>query len=102
MPLNLMPFKSMPFKSMPFKRISAGVLICSASVLLTGCNNDSKQNDSKQNASQPAANLDDAFVAQVRLQTDSADALSETTEPVEVMQINETAPEQTEPQAVTF
>lgn len=86
-----------PLNLMPLNIISAAVLICSASVLLTGCNN-----DSNQNATQPTANVDDAFVAQVRLQTDGANAMSETAEPIDIMQINETSPEQTEPQAVAF
>jgi hypothetical protein len=87
----------MTLKSMPSKFISICVLLYSASVLLTGCNN-----DSNQNAGQPAANSDDAFIAQVRLQTDGANAMSDTAEPIDIMQINETAPEQTEPQTVTF
>ncbi len=87
----------MPVQLKLLKLVSTWVLIYSTSVLLTGCNN-----DSNQNTSQPAANSDDAFIAQVRLQTDGANADSETAEPIDIMQINETAPEQNEPQAVKF
>lgn len=92
-----MQIKSMALKASQFRVISTCLLLYSASVLLSGCNN-----DSNQNASQPAANSDDAFIAQVRLQTDGANAESETAEPIDIMQINETAPEQNEPQAVKF
>lgn len=87
----------MPVQLKLLKLVSTCVLIYSTSVLLTGCNN-----DSNRNSGQPAANSDDVFVTQVRQQTDSADAMSDTTEPVDLMQINETAPEQTEPQEVSF
>lgn len=85
---------------MQLKLIGASLLMLSASVLMSGCNNDS--HDLGEGAAQPAPSTDDSFIAQVRLQTDGANAMSETAEPIDIMQISETSPEQNEPQTVTF
>ena len=80
------------------KLMSSCMLALFAGLLLSGCNNDSNRN---QGSAQPPS-TDDAFVAQVRLQTDGANAMSDTAETTDISAIAETSPEQTEPQEVAF
>lgn len=82
---------------MRLKNLMAVAVLLTAGVLLAGCNN-----DSDYNSGQPGANSSDAFIAQVRQQTDGANAMSDTAEPIDIMQINETSPEQSQPQDVTL
>jgi hypothetical protein len=65
--------------------------------LLAGCNNDSNNNAGQQ----PAASGDE-FIAVVKTQTDGANAMSDEAEPIDIMQVNATSPEDTEPQVVMF
>lgn len=81
---------------MSFKRIYACIGLASASLLVAGCNNDSNHNASNPNAS------GDTFIAQVRQQTDGANALSDTAQPVDITAVVETNPEQTQPETVSF
>lgn len=81
---------------MQFKLIATCFLIGSASLLVAGCNNDSNNNASNPNGS------GDAFIAQVRQQTDGANALSDTAQPVDITTVVETSPEQNEPETVSF
>ena len=82
---------------MRLKNMTAVAVLMTTGVLLTGCNN-----DSSSSSSQPAPSSEDAFIAQVRQQTDGANAMSDTAEPIDIMQINETSPEQSQPQDVTL
>ena len=82
---------------MRLKNLMAVAALMTTGVLLVGCNN-----DSDYNSSQPGANSNDAFIAQVRQQTDGPNAMSDTAEPIDIMQINETSPEQSQPQDVTL
>ena len=84
---------------MRLKNMTAVAVLMTMGVLLTGCNNDS---NSSSSSSQPAPSSEDAFIAQVRQQTDGANAMSDTAEPIDIMQINETSPEQSQPQDVTL
>lgn len=67
--------------------------------LLSGCGNDSKDTVSLDSI-KPAT--DDSFITVVKQQTNGADAQSETNESIDIAQINATAPENTEPQSVSF
>ncbi len=82
---------------MRLKNLMAVAVLMTTGVLLAGCNN-----DSNSSAGQPSSSTDDAFIAQVRQQTDGANAMSDTAEPIDITQINETMPEQSEPQNVAF
>jgi hypothetical protein len=81
---------------MSFKRICTYIGLASVSLLIAGCNNDSNNNASNPNGS------GDAFIAQVRQQTDGANALSDTAQPVDITAVVETSPEQNEPETVSF
>lgn len=74
--------------------VPAGLLLAGA-LVVSGCGG-SDHNQS----SVPSTN--DSFVTDVRQQTDTPAAMSETSAPVEVAAIVETSPENTEPQAVKF
>lgn len=82
---------------MRLKNLMAVAVLMTTGVLLAGCNN-----DSNSSSGQPSTSTDDAFIAQVRQQTDGTNAMSETAEPIDITQINETMPEQSEPQNVAY
>lgn len=73
-------------------------LMLAGTILVSGCGGGSDDNQGKV----LPPSTDDAFVTIVRQQTDTPDAMSETSEPIEVARIVATAPENTEPQAVKF
>lgn len=77
--------------------VPAGIMLAGA-ILLSGCGGNS---DDNQGQVIPPS-TDDAFVTIVRQQTDTPAAMSDTSASIEVAQIVETSPENTEPQAVKF
>lgn len=83
---------------MRLNNITAIATLLSAGLLLGGCGGSS--NDSaNQGAAMPT---EDAFITTVKVQTDGANASSDEAEPVDIMAVNATSPEETEPQIVVF
>lgn len=80
------------------KLVMAGVMF-TASLVLVGCGNDSN-NGVSNNPNKPST--DDEFITAVRVQTDGPNALSDEAEPIDIMSVNATAPDEKEPQAVSF
>ena len=85
---------------MRFKLIIPLGLLLSATLFLASCGGSNSDNSSFNFI--PTPSTDDPFISLVRLQTDTPSAMSDESEPVDIVKVVATAPEDTEPQSVTF
>lgn len=78
---------------MHLKHVTAlGVIL--AATLLGACRDDDHTNANN-------APKEDSFIAVVKAQTNGANAASDEAEPIDIMAVNETRPEDNEPQSIT-
>lgn len=74
--------------------------VMTATMLLAACGNDSDNHASNNGGGNNVS--PDSFVAAVRTQTDTPIAMLDDSEPVDIVTVVETAPDDREPETVTF
>ncbi len=85
---------------MRFKLIMPLGLLLSTTVFLASCSR--SDSDSTSYNFIPTPSTDDPFITLVRQQTDTPSALSDESEPIDIVRLVATSPEDNEPQLVKF